>query len=124
MDARGIDRRITRRRVVGEDRAQALHGRVSIASRPQGTVQPGAMDFWAFPGKEGKTVFLSVRSDAFQPTVSVRSPDGVRLAADDKGSVSTGSLVALKLPRTGRYTVWISSRRGAGEYRVRLIDGD
>ena len=46
------------------------------------------------------------------------------LAADDKGSAATGSLLALKLPKTGRYTVWISSRRGAGDYTVRLIDGD
>ena len=25
---------------------------------------------------------------------------------------------------TGRYTLWISSRRGAGDYTLRLIDGD
>lgn len=91
--------------------------------RGAGTVQPGAMDFWAFSGKEGQTVFLNVRSAAFEPGVSVRSPDGVLLAADSKGGVA-GNLLALKLPRTGRYTVWISSRRGAGDYSVRLIDGD
>jgi hypothetical protein len=97
---------------------------LQVGGRGRGTVQPGAMDFWSFPGKEGQTVFLSVRSAAFEPTVSLSSPDGVRLAADNKGSVATGSLFALKLPKTGRYTVWISSRRGAGEYTVRLIDGD
>ncbi len=97
---------------------------LQVGGRGQGTVPPGAMDFWAFPGKEGQTVFLSVRSAAFEPTVSLRSPDGVLLAVDNKGSAATGSLLALKLPRTGRYTVWISPRRGAGEYTVRLIDGD
>ena len=97
---------------------------VQVGGRGQSTVQPGAVDFWAFPGKEGQTVFLNVRSFAFEPTVSLRSPDGVLLATDNKGSAATGSLFALKLPRTGRYTVWISSRRGAGEYIVRLIDGD
>jgi hypothetical protein len=97
---------------------------LQVGGRGQGTVQPGGMDFWAFPGEEGKTVFLSVRSSAFEPAVSLRSPDGVLLAADDKGSAATGSLFALRLPKTGRYTVWISSGRGAGEYTVRLIDGD
>jgi hypothetical protein len=97
---------------------------LQVGGRGRGTVQPGALDFWSFPGKEGQTVFLSVRSAAFEPAVSLRSPDGVRLAADDKGGVATGSLFALQLPKTGRYTVWISSRRGAGEYTVRLIDGD
>jgi hypothetical protein len=97
---------------------------LQIGGRGQGTVQPGATDFWAFAGQEGKTVFLNVRSAAFEPTVSLRSPDGVHLAVDNKGNAATGNLIAVKLPRTGRYTVWVSSRRGAGEYAVRLIDGD
>lgn len=97
---------------------------LQVDGRGQGTVKPGAMDFWAFPGKEGKTVFLSVRSFAFEPAVSLRSPDGVLLAADNKGSAVTGSLFALTLPKTGRYTVWVASGHGAGAYTVRLIDGD
>jgi hypothetical protein len=97
---------------------------LQVGDRGQGTLQPGAVDYWAFPGQEGKTVFLSVRSATFEPTVSLHSPEGVPLAAENKGSAATGSLFALKLPRTGRYTVWISSQRGAGAYAVRLIDGD
>jgi hypothetical protein len=97
---------------------------LQVGGRGQGLIQPGGMDFWSFPGKEGQTVFLSVRSSAFEPNVSLRSPDGVALVADNKGSPATGSLFALKLPKTGRYTVWIASRRGAGEYTVRVIDGD
>ncbi len=69
-------------------------------------------------------MFLNVRSAAFEPTVSVRGPDGVPLAADTTGDAATGALLAMKLPREGRYTVWVSSRRGAGEYVARLIDGD
>jgi hypothetical protein len=97
---------------------------LAIGERGQGTVQPGATDFWAFAGKEGQTVFLSVRSAAFEPVVSVRSPDGVLLVADHQGNAATGSLIALKLPKTGRYTVWVAAQRGAGEFTVRLIDGD
>ena len=87
---------------------------LQVGGRGQGTVQPGATDFWAFAGKEGQTVFLSVRSAAFEPAVSVRSPDGVLLAADNKGNAATGSLFALKLPKTGRYTVvdLVASRGG------------
>ncbi len=69
-------------------------------------------------------MFLNARSAAFEPAVSLRSPDGVSLAVNIEGSGETGSLLALKLPKTGRYTVWISSQRGAGDYTVRLIDGD
>jgi hypothetical protein len=108
------------RQALKETKLQELQ----VGGRGRGTVRPGATDFWAFPGKQGQTVFLNVRSAAFEPTVSLRSPNGVLLAADDKGSAATGSVLALRLPRTGRYTVWISSRRGAGEYTVRLIDGD
>lgn len=97
---------------------------LQVGGRGQGTILPGVLDFWTFPGQEGKTLFLSVRSSTFEPTVSLRSPDGVHLAADNKGNTSTGNLLAVKLPKTGRYTVWISSRRGAGDYTVRLIDGD
>lgn len=97
---------------------------LQVGGRGQGAVQSGATEFWAFSGKEGQTVFLNVRSSEFEPAVSLFSPDGVRLAADDKGCDTTGSLVALKLPRTGRYTVRISSGRGAGDFTIRLIDGD
>jgi hypothetical protein len=96
---------------------------LKLGDRGKGTLAPGATDFRAFEGKEGQTVFLSVRS-AFDPAVSLRGPDGVPLAADNRGNAATGSLLAIKLPKAGRYVVWIASRRGAGEYSVRLIDGD
>ena len=97
---------------------------LKVGERGKGMLLSGATDFRAFEGQEGQTAFLSVRSTAFEPAVSLRGPDGVILAADDTGSAATGSLLALKLPKTGRYTAWIASRRGAGEYAVRLIDGD
>lgn len=97
---------------------------LQIGARGQGTVQPGAMEFWTFAGEEGKTIFLSVRSNEIEPVVSVRSPDGVLLATDNRSNPATGSLIALKLPKTGKYTVSVASRRGAGAYTVRLIDGD
>jgi hypothetical protein len=97
---------------------------LEVGGRGQGTIQPNSTDFWAFSAKEGKTVFLSVRSPVCHPVASLRSPDGVEVASDDKGTVGMGGLLVVKLPKTGRYTIWISSRRGAGDYTLRLIDGD
>ena len=97
---------------------------VAVGGRVQGMAQPNGTDFWAFAGTEGKTVIITVRSSVCEPVVSLYSPDGVRLAGDDKRGAGTDSLLAVKLPKTGRYTLWISSRRGAGDYTLRLIDGD
>lgn len=97
---------------------------LQLGGRGGGTLHPGSTDFWAFPGKQGKSVLLSVRSSACDPAVSLHGPDGVALADDDNSGVGTDSLLAVKLPKTGRYTIWISSRRGVGEYTLRLIDGD
>ena len=97
---------------------------LAVGGRGQGTLQPSVTDFWAFNGKAGQVVFVSVRSPGCEPQAIVRSPDGVDLAANDHGGEGTGSLLALKLPTTGRYTIWISSRRGAGPYTLRLIDAD
>jgi hypothetical protein len=97
---------------------------LEVGARGQGALYPKSTDFWAFSGKEGKIVIFSVRSSTCDPAVSLYSPDGVRLASDDNRAAGTDSLMAVKLPKTGRYTVWISSRRGAGDYTLRLIDGD
>ena len=51
---------------------------LEIGGRGQGTLQPNGTDFWAFSGKEGKTVLFSVRSPVCDPAVSLHSPDGVR----------------------------------------------
>ncbi|MSU78794.1 MAG: hypothetical protein EXS16_11960 [Gemmataceae bacterium] len=97
---------------------------IAVGGRDKGSLSPGATDFWSFTGKQGQTVILNVRSAAFEPIVSLHSPDGVRLVAGNQGNPATGSLVAIMLPKTGRYTVWVSSSRGAGDYTMRLIDGD
>jgi hypothetical protein len=97
---------------------------LKIDGRGTGTLELGSTDFWAFTGAEKQTVLLSVRSSACNPTASLYSPDGVRLASDDDGGVGTDSLLAVELPKTGRYTIRVSSKRGAGQYTLRLIDGD
>jgi hypothetical protein len=95
-----------------------------IDGRGTGTIELGATDFWAFTGTENQTVLLSVRSSVCNPAVSLYSPEGVQLASDDDGGVGTDSLLAARLPKTGRYTIWVRSERGAGDYTLRLIDGE
>jgi hypothetical protein len=102
---------------------EAKLGELRIGGRGRGTLEPGATDSWAFSGNEGATVILSVRSSSFEPSVSLRSPDGVLLATE-KGNTTTGSTVVVTLPKAGRYTVSIAPAQGGGEYTVRLIDGD
>ncbi len=97
---------------------------LKIDGRGTGALELGSTDFWTFTAAENQTVLLSVRSSVCNPTVSLYSPEGVQLASDDDSGVGTDSLLAVKLPRTGRYTIWVSSERGAGEYTLRLIDGD
>lgn len=89
-----------------------------------GTLAQEAVDPWSFEGKQGQTVFFHVRSASFDPQVTIRDPDGVILGEDDNGGVDDDSLLALRLPRDGRYTVWVSSRRGQGDYQIRPINGD
>lgn len=97
---------------------------LQIGARANSALQAGDVDYAAFEGKEGKTIFVNVRSDSFEPSVSLRSPDGVCLVADQQSGIGTDTLFAVKLPKAGRYMLWIGSRRGAGDYLVRLIDGD
>jgi hypothetical protein len=111
----------------GEFRLAAQEVKLSqltLGGRGQGTIQPNRFDYWWFAGQEGKTVLVSVRSPTCRPKANLRSPDGVEVAGDDKGAVGIGSLLAVRLPKTGRYTLSVSSQHGAGDYSVRLIDGD
>jgi hypothetical protein len=97
---------------------------LEVGGRGKGTLQPGKRDYWAFDGKEGKAVFLSVRSAVCEAAASILSPDGVELVSEHHGGLEMGNLLAVKLPKTGRYTICILSARGAGDYTLRLIDAD
>lgn len=97
---------------------------LAVGERGQGMLHGNATDFWAFDGVEGKTVLINVRSSVCDPVVHFHDPNGVRIASDDNGGVGNDSLLAVTLPVTGRYTIWVSSARGTGEYMIRIIDGD
>ena len=96
----------------------------SRSVRKLGAVELNSTDYWAFTGTESRSVLLSVRSSVCNPTVSLYGPEGVRLASDDDGGVGSDSLLAVELPKAGRYTIRVSAKQGAGEYTLRLIDGN
>jgi len=104
-------------------REQALK-EIAVGGRGKGSLEPRGADFWTFAGKEGQTVLVSVRSTACDPAVVVFGPDGVGLAKDDNGGLGTDSLLALRLPSPGRYTIRVDSQRRAGDYTLRIIDGE
>ena len=97
---------------------------LALGKASKAKMEDGGTDHWSLDGKAGASVFFSVRSAEFDTHVSVRGPDGVLLGQDDNGGVNTDSLLALKLPKDGRYTIWVSPRRGAGEYTIRPIAGE
>jgi hypothetical protein len=98
--------------------------KLKIGEKVAGELATGETDFWSFDAKQDQIVLLNVRSASFQPVVTLRSPAGVILAADESASPATGSLIAIKIPQAGRHTVWVSAQHGAGEYTLRLIDGE
>lgn len=97
---------------------------IKIGTRAEGNVGAGTSDIWSFEGKAGQTVILSVRSRDFDTHVVVFGPDAIEIANDDTGLESTDSLLSVRLPLNGRYTVWVSGRAAGGKYIVRLVDGD
>lgn len=84
----------------------------------------GTEDYWAFTAKKDAIVLVSVRSREIDPRVKLYSPSGILLGSDDNGGVDRDSLLPVKLPEDGRYTVVVQSGQGEGRYKLRLIDGE
>ena len=90
--------------------------------RAEGSVGTGGSEIWSFAGKAGQTVIVSARSPDFDTRVHVYGPDAAELAADDNGGEGTDSLLSVRLPLDGTYTVWVSAQSGGGRYSLRLIE--
>ncbi len=97
---------------------------IKLGGRTEGSVGAGSSDIWSFEGKAGQTVILSVRSHDFDTHAVVFGPDAIEIANDDNGRDDTDSLISVRLPLTGVYTLWVSSRNAGGKYVVRLVDAE
>ena len=113
----------------GSGAYQLKRSRVSVRSimlgkRETGTVRVGEPEVWSFTGKAGQIVILSARSDLFAATLQVFGDDGAAIWQPSNLNNNNDSLLSLKLPKDGAYTVWVSTRGNGGTYRFRLLDGD
>jgi len=97
---------------------------IKSGGRSEGNVGTGSADIWSFQGKAGQTVILSVRSHDIDTHVNVFGPDAIEVANDDNRPESTDSLLSVRLPLDGVYTIWVSARDVGGKYVIRLVDGD
>ncbi|HYP53635.1 MAG TPA: PPC domain-containing protein [Pyrinomonadaceae bacterium] len=95
---------------------------LAAGGRVDGAVGRGGSEIWSFAGRAGQTVILSARSPDFDTRVTVYGPDAAEIAADDNGGEGTDSLLSVRLPLDGAYTVWVSAQSGGGRYSLRLID--
>ena len=57
-----------------------------------------------------------------QRAVHVPKRERGERAADDNGGEGTDSLLSVRLPLDGAYTVWVSAQSGGGRYSLRLIE--
>jgi hypothetical protein len=93
-----------------------------IGASTAGNVGSGATDIWSFKGKAGQTVILSVRSSDFDTMISVHGPDALEVGRDDDGGEGTDSLLSIRLPLDGTYTVWVTAKSGASKYSLQIIE--
>jgi hypothetical protein len=97
---------------------------LALGVRTDGDVGSGSEEIWSFTGKAGQTVIISARSSEFDTYVRLFGPDGLETATGDDGGEGTDSLMAVKLPLEGIYTLWVSPKSGAGKYSLRVMDAD
>jgi len=88
----------------------------------EATITAGSWDYVHLTGKRGQEVFLSAKG-AVDTRLEIMDPSGVVLGRDTDGGVGHDSLLAVRLPRDGVYTVAVGCDRGTGGYTLRAIDG-
>jgi len=54
--------------------------------------------------------------------VALFGPDAAEVASDDNGGEGTDSLLSVRVPVDGTYTVWVSAAAGGGQYSLQLIE--
>ncbi len=96
--------------------------KTQIGQVKSGTLKNRTTDYWELQGKKGQEIFINTRSRRFVPIVSIYGPNGKQHHRDSRSGVGDNGLIAIRLPQSGRYTIWISSNTGGGEYDLRLLN--
>jgi hypothetical protein len=84
-------------------------------------------DEWAFEGRRGETVVITLRSDAFDTFLhlgSLRYGGFQDVTSDDDGGGGTNSRIEVRLPEDGLYVIRANSAsRATGAYTLTLAGG-
>ena len=80
---------------------------------------------WRFRGEGGRTVVVSVGSDAFDAVVELRSVGGDEVGSDDDGGPGSDSRMVATLPGDGDYEVLVGALSGRdGGYTVMVEEAE
>ena len=116
-------------------RSSFLHATVVLAVTSVAAAQPGAgaltidrtgvghleldgpgVETWSFVGAAGQVLGVTVRSEAFEPTIQIVSPGGEEIARDDDG----GPLISRGVDDARL----VAHVRGPGRHLVRVATGE
>jgi len=97
---------------------------LSLGVRSEGRLGIGGTEIWTFQGKAGQTIVLSARSADFDISAQLFGPDALEIGSSEDGGEGTDSLISVRLPLDGTYTVWVHGSQGSGRYAVRWMDLD
>jgi serine protease Do len=95
---------------------------LAINARVEGRVGTGGEEIWSFEGRAGQVLIVSARSSEFDTRVAVYGPDATEVASDDNNGEGTDSLLSVRLPLDGTYTLWVAAQGGGGSYSLRVIE--
>lgn len=96
--------------------------KLEVGATQTSSLFSGSVEYWSMNGEKDQEIFINVRSKDFNPLVKIYGPDGVLLSQDDSGGIDSNSLLAVRLPASGRFTVWVWSHRDGGDYDIRILD--
>ncbi len=84
----------------------------------------GAVEYWHVEAKRGQVLWLAARSSAADLGLALFDPTGVQVGSDRGTGADRGALLALRMPRDGRYTLSVGCVSGQGAYQVQVLDPD
>ena len=79
--------------------------------------------WWHLQVERGQELLLSCKSGSIDTSLSIYGPNGRLLAQDKDSGTGHNSLLAIRVPRSGRYSIGVRADRGVGAYRLRVIKG-
>ncbi|HEX6367807.1 MAG TPA: PPC domain-containing protein [Longimicrobium sp.] len=99
----------------------------SLSSGDPQTRDGSYYDEWAFAGRRGETVVVTMESGRFDTYLylgTLRRGNFQEIARDDDGGNGTNSRVQVRLPEDGTYVIRASSlRQSTGPYTLTLVGG-